>query len=159
VQRDLRVGAVQRLPSPVRLDVDRVPGGDERREVRDRVVHDEALAGAFDVQRLVEVHRLLRVDGDERDVRSVQLRAPGVRRRLDGSPLDLRGELRRDLHLLLEPRDALLDGLRLDAGVRAYLDDSARHVPHPTTTRTRAVLVQGDRVPGDHDACRDPRLS
>ena len=55
VQRDLRVGAVQRLAAPVGLDVDRVAGRDERGDVGDRVVHDVAVTVALEVQRLVEV--------------------------------------------------------------------------------------------------------
>ena len=55
VQRHLGVGAVQRLAAAVRLEVDRVAGGDERGDVGDRVVHDVPAAVALEVQRLVEV--------------------------------------------------------------------------------------------------------
>ena len=78
VQRDLGVGAVERLAAPVRLDVDRVARRDERRDVGDRVVHDVAVAVALEVQRLVEVHRRRRVDRDERDVGAVELGQPRV---------------------------------------------------------------------------------
>ena len=94
VQRDLGVGAVEGLAAAVGLHVDRVAGRDERREVGDGVVHDEAVAGALEMHRLVEVHRRRRVDGHERQVGQVEvrqsrvgggLRRPPARRRR-GSP-------------------------------------------------------------------------
>ena len=57
VQRHLRVGAVERHPALVGLEVDRVAGRDERRDVGDGVVDDVPVAVALEVHRLVEVPR------------------------------------------------------------------------------------------------------
>ena len=79
MQRHLRVGAVQRLPAGVRLDVDRVARGDEGAEVGDRVGEDVAVTVAGQVQRLVEVHGARRVDRDHREVGAVEVGQPWVR--------------------------------------------------------------------------------
>ena len=82
VERDPAAGAVQRHPAGVGFQVDRVAGLDEGRDVGDRVVDHEAGPVALDVERLVEVHRSLGVDGEQLDVRAVELgqprRGPGL---------------------------------------------------------------------------------
>ncbi len=79
VQRGALVRCVQGLAPLARLEVDRVAGLDERGDVGDRVVHGVAVAVALDVQRLVEIHRVRRIDRDELDLGPVQLRQPRVR--------------------------------------------------------------------------------
>ncbi len=81
VQRRALVRRVERLAALARLDVDRVAGLHERRDVGDRVVHGVAVAVALDVQRLVEIHRVRRIDRDELDLGPVQLGQPRVRGR------------------------------------------------------------------------------
>ena len=77
VQRHPAVGAVQRLAAAVRLQVDRVAGGDERRQVGDGVVQHVAVAVALEVQGLVEVLGAGRVDGDQRQVGAVEVGSRG----------------------------------------------------------------------------------
>lgn len=79
MQRRADVGAVERLAAQMRLHVDRIPGRDERRDVRDGVTHPIADTPpvdepAFDVHGLIEVHRARRVDCDEADVGEVAVR-------------------------------------------------------------------------------------
>jgi hypothetical protein len=114
----------------VRSQVDRVTRLDERRDVRDRVVHDVPGAVALDVERLVEVHRGRGVDGDEGDVRPVEVGQPRVRRRPGGGLLHLWCERRRDLELGLDLGDPVAQRLRghLVSGVDPH--HSARgHAP------------------------------
>ena len=95
MQRHLRVGAVVRLAPLVGFDIDRISRRDERRDVGDRVVHDEpalALAVPLDVERLIEVHRGRWIDGDELQLGAVQLRQP----RRGSSPLGRGGHLGRE---------------------------------------------------------------
>ena len=139
VQRHLRVGAVEGLAALVGLHVDRVARGDERREVGDRVVDDVAVAVAHDVHRLVEVHRGGRVDGHQRQVGAVEVGQPrcgdrGLRR---GDHLG--GELRGDLELLLDPRDALAELVRGDTvvGARDVDDATGGHALHPSQASSR----------------------
>ena len=73
MQRGLPVGRVDGHAAGVRVAVQRPAGRDERARVGDRVGHAVALAAAGDVQRLVEVARARRVDGDERQVDPVAL--------------------------------------------------------------------------------------
>ena len=96
-------GAVQRLPAPVRLHVERVARRDEGRHVGDRVVHDVAVAVALDVHRLVEVHRARRVDGHERDVGAVEVGQPraAAAARAAAASTSVR-ELRRHVELVLD---------------------------------------------------------
>ena len=98
VERDLRVGAVEGLATLVRLQVDRVPGRDEGRHVGDGVVDDVAVAGALDVEGLVEVHRALGVDRDERQLRAVEIGQP----RVGGSGLGRGEHLGREVARQLE---------------------------------------------------------
>ena len=125
VQRHPRVGAVQRHPALVRLEVDRVARRDERREVGDRVGHDVAVAVARDVHGLVEVPRRRRVDRHEGQVGPVEVRHPrgsGCRR---GRRHHVLGELGRDLELLLDARDAVPELVRRDTVVGARDVDDA----------------------------------
>ena len=55
VERRPAVGQVQRDPACERLAVERAAGGDEGGHVGDRVVHAVAGAGAFGVERLIQV--------------------------------------------------------------------------------------------------------
>ena len=71
VQRRAPARRVQRLDPLVALVIDHPAGLDERRHVRDRVAHQVARVGARQVQRLVEIERPGRVDGDELDVGEV----------------------------------------------------------------------------------------
>ena len=107
VQRNLGVGAVERLAAQVRLKVDRLAGCDERGDVGDRVVDRVAVAGSLDVQRLVEVHGTLGVDRHERQVGPVELRQPGAGRRLLSGGLHVGRKTGRDLHLGLDPRHSV----------------------------------------------------
>jgi hypothetical protein len=95
MQWNLGVGAVQGFSTPVRLEVDRVAGTDERRDIGDRVMHAETVAVALDEHRLVEVHRIGRIDGDERDVGTVLVRQSRMGGRGDGGLFDLGREGRR----------------------------------------------------------------
>jgi hypothetical protein len=99
VQRGALVRGVERLATAASLDVDRVAGLDEGGDVGDRVVHRVSIAVALDVQGLVQVHRIRRVDGDELDVGAVELGQARVLRRLQGRGDHLGRELRRDLQL------------------------------------------------------------
>ena len=140
VQRDLRVGAVQRLAARVGLQVDRVAGGDERREVGDRVRQHVAVAVTGEVQRLVEVHRAGRVDGDQRELGAVEVRQARVGGRLLGRGLDVGRERREDLELGLDVGDPGAEGVGGDAlgGLgpvepRSDGDHATTcHVPDPT---------------------------
>ena len=86
----------------MRFDIHRPAGLDEGGDVGDRVPDAIAAAVALEVERLVEVHRLGRVDGDERDVGLVGLREAG---RADG-PLgigeDGLGKLQRDVQVFAQ---------------------------------------------------------
>ena len=105
MQRDLAVGAVQRLPAPVGLLVDRVARLEERHHVGDRVVHDVAVAVGLQVHRLVEVHRAGRVDGHELQVGQVAAPAAGATHgRLRGL-LTSAGNSGVDVLLLLDRRE------------------------------------------------------
>ena len=75
VERRALVGGVDGLPAAAGLGVDGSPGPDEGRHVGDGVADAVAVTGALDVQRLVEVHRPGRVDGEERQRRSRRARA------------------------------------------------------------------------------------
>ena len=93
VQRAAGVGTVEGLAAPVRLAVDRVARADERGHVGDGVRDREAAVRARgDVQRLVEVLRAGRVDGEELEVGPVELRQARGR----GGPLGGRQHLRRE---------------------------------------------------------------
>ena len=126
VQRDLGVGAVQGHPPLVGLQVDRVAGRHERRDVADRVVDGEPVAVPDQVHRLVEVHGGGRVDGDQRQVRAVQLGQPGTGGRGLGGGHHLGREVGGDLELFLDPGDALAQLVGRDAVVGARdVDDAA----------------------------------
>ena len=93
----------------MRLDVHRATRLDERRHVGDRVAHAVPGPVSLEMQRLVEIHRLGRVDRDERDGRLVRLGSPG---RVRGSlriGLDLGREVERDVELTPELRERRLD--------------------------------------------------
>jgi hypothetical protein len=66
VQRRLAVGGIDGHGALVALAVERPAGLDERADVGDRVRDPVPVAAARDVERLVEVTRAGRVDGDER---------------------------------------------------------------------------------------------
>jgi hypothetical protein len=74
VQARVAVGRVERHTASVRLLVERAAGRHEGRDVGDCVPHSIAGAVTFDVQRLVEVLRLRRVDRDELDRGLVHVR-------------------------------------------------------------------------------------
>ena len=63
------------------FDIHRPAGLDEGGDVGDRIPDAIAGAVALEMERLVEVHRLGRVDGDERDRGLVGVREAG---RVDG---------------------------------------------------------------------------
>ena len=92
VQRGLAGGRVQRLAALVRLRVETATGGDERCHVRDRVLQPVPGTGAGEVERLVEVGRTLRVEGDELDVGAVGDRQHRGLRRVLGFGQNLRRE-------------------------------------------------------------------
>ena len=71
IEAGVPVRRVERLAALVCLDVHRPARGDEGGDVGDRVADAVALPTALEVERLVEVHRLRRVDRDERDRRLV----------------------------------------------------------------------------------------
>ncbi len=77
VEARVAVRRVERLAALMGLRVHRPARRDERSDVGDRVVDAVPGAAALDVERLVEVHRLGRVDGDERDRRLVRVGEPG----------------------------------------------------------------------------------
>ena len=77
VERRPAVGQVQRDAACERLAVERAAGGDEGGDVGDRVVHAVAGAGAFGVERLIEVAAAGRVDGHQVEVARVE---PSLRR-------------------------------------------------------------------------------
>ena len=94
------------------LRVHRPARRDERGDVGDRVADAVPGAAALDVERLVEVHRLGRVDGDERDrglVRAGEARRAGGAHRVGD---DLGREADGDVELT-----AQLGESRLDLGV------------------------------------------
>jgi hypothetical protein len=141
VQRRALVRRVQRLAAPARLEVDRVTGLHERRDVRDRVVHGVAVAGAFDVQGLVEVHRVRRVDRDELDVGPVQLRQPRVLHRRQRGRGDLGRELGRDLELAPDGLQRSPEHLGHVLGEMHLLQ---RHSTTPSSTARAPRCGRGD---------------
>ena len=109
VEARVPVGRVQGLTAALRLRVQPASRHDERRDVGDRVPHAVARAATLDVERLVEVHRRRRVDGDERDRRLVrlgQLHRPCCLLRFCD---DLVREADRDLQLATELSERRLD--------------------------------------------------
>ncbi len=99
VQRDAAIGRVHRLPALAGLGIDRAAGRHEGGNVGDRVPGLVARAVPGEMQRLVEIGRTLRVDGDEGDVGRIGRRKHDSR----GHPLRLRldfgGELGHELQL------------------------------------------------------------
>jgi hypothetical protein len=71
VQRNLAVRQVERLTPLAALHLQGTTGFDDGADVRDRIVQDESVRGALEVEGLIQVHRLRRVDGDERQIRAV----------------------------------------------------------------------------------------
>ena len=106
MQRNLGVGAVQRLATTMGFEVDCIPGSDECGDIGDRVMHAIAVSVALHEQRLVQVHRVRRIDGDESDVGAVLVRQAWVRRRGDRGLLDRQRECRRQVQLTLQPGHA-----------------------------------------------------
>lgn len=73
VQGDPAVGEVEGRHPAVGLGVRCAAGADEGADVGDGVEHAEAVRAPFQVHRLVEVRGAGRVDGEERQVRGVQV--------------------------------------------------------------------------------------
>ena len=128
MQRDQRVGAVQRLAASMRLDVEHSPGLDERAEVGDRVVHDVAVTVALDVQRLVEVLRARPGRSSRTGCRSGPGRAAAGAR-----PPRPRPDLGREVDVDLE--------LPLDRG------DPLAQLVDPASPRTRSTRSLTSRAP------------
>ena len=93
VQRRLDVGAVHGQRPLVRVAVQRPVRGDEDARVGDRVADAMAVAAPLDVQRLVEVARPGRIDGDEPHVEALRVGHP-LRGRRGLGPY-VRGKARR----------------------------------------------------------------
>ena len=141
MQRHRGVGAVERLAALVRRHVDGVARLDEGRDVGDRVVHDVAAAVALEVERLVEVHRARRVDGDERQVGPVEVGQSRGRRRAPRGLLDLGRERGRHLEVALDLRDPVTQGLRAHLVTGVDPNHSTRgHGPHPSVWRVLILL-------------------
>ena len=56
----------------MRFAVDRIARRHERADVGDRVEHAETITATLGVQRLVEVHRALRIQRDQRQVGAIE---------------------------------------------------------------------------------------
>jgi len=130
MQRNLRVGAVQRLAATVRLAVDRVTRADEGSDVGDCVMHTVAVAAAFDMQRLIQIHRLGRVDGDQRDLAPVQRRHPRRGGSLACGDLHLVRKHQRQLQLALDVAHALRQQVGFRRSVADGLDAEAARTRH-----------------------------
>ena len=72
MQQRAPVRGVERLAAAPGLEVDRPSDRQEGRQVRDRVAHPVARAGALQVHGLVQVVRARRVDREERQVGQVE---------------------------------------------------------------------------------------
>ena len=134
VEARVPVGRVERLAARVRLDVHRAAGGDERGDVGDRVEDAVAAVAALEVERLVEIHRLGRVDRDERDVRLFGVRQPWRGGRLPGVGAHLLRKAELDVQVVAELRERRLDLW----GVGGREADAALHAEEP---RGSAVLA------------------
>ena len=124
VEPGVLVRGVERLAAVVSLGVHRPARLDERGDVGDRIADAVAAAVTLEVERLVEVHRLGRVDGDERDRGLVGLRQARRAARLLGVGQDGLGKLQRDVEVL-----AQLGERRRDRGGvgRGDADTAVRH--------------------------------
>ena len=132
IEARVPVRRVERLAALVCLDVHRPARGDERGDVGDRVADAVALTAPLEVERLVEVHRLRRVDRDERDRRLVLVGEP---RGADGALRigeHLVRELERDLEALAQLRKRGCDLGRIGCGKA----DVASHAREPSCART-----------------------
>ena len=90
-----------------RLAVDRVTGIHERGDVGDGVVHPVTVAAGLDVQGLVQVLAADGVDGDEREIPTVDpVRGHGPAGRLGPRRLDLGGHRGRDVESLPDGGEA-----------------------------------------------------
>jgi hypothetical protein len=99
VQRDAHIGEVQGGPAPVRLEIERPAGADERGDVRDRVMDEMTVAVSGDVHGLIEVTAAGRIERDQRDVGGVVVGQLDVSRAALGLGTDVRREIAGHLQL------------------------------------------------------------
>ena len=116
------------------LQVDRAARVDERGDVGDGVADQVTPFPALDVERLVEVHRFGRVDGDKGDVGLIVIGQARLRSGFVGGGLHLRGKADFDVHLPPEvvqsPEDhGIVGGLETAGWHRSILTS-----PEPTMT-------------------------
>src|SRR5690348_9558527 len=108
MQRDGVADAVQGFAAAIGFDIDRAAGRNERCHVGDRVVNAPAAAVAFDVHRLVEIHRTGRIDGDERNVGAIEVGQLHVGRGVERCGFDFGRKRIRQVHLLADVDQPLL---------------------------------------------------
>ena len=115
----------------MRLDVHRAGRRDERSDVGDRVPHPVAAAMPLEMQRLVKIARLGRVDRDERDVRLVVGRQARSLDHLDCVRQDRGGEVERDVEFTAQPGKRRADGRVVGFGeVKASLRHAVTSALH-----------------------------
>ena len=132
----------------VRLEVDRVAGSDERRDVNDRVVHLKAAFAARDRVRLVEVTRPRWVERGERDRGQVEVGQQGRCRRRFGRSDHVGGELVPE-HLPPRVRaestakagDEAIDAERLDEIQRQVIIQTLRKHDFNRTETAKALGI------------------
>src|SRR5690348_492749 len=108
MQRDGVADAVQGFAAAIGFDIERAAGRNERRHVGDRVVNAPAAAVAFDVHRLVEIHRTGRIDGDERNVGAIEVGQLHVGRGVERCGFDFGRKRVGQVHLLADVDQPLL---------------------------------------------------
>jgi hypothetical protein len=146
MQRDLVLGAVQRLAAAVGLQVDRIAGSDEGGDVGDRVMQHVAVAVARDVQGLVQVHRAGRIDRDEGNVVAILGGQSRMRGGFARGGLDIGGEGVGQGHFGADARDAGFErGNRRAVGAEPA---SSRHRPRiPSAARPSPAGRQASKSP------------
>ena len=120
VQRDLAVRPVQRFAAPVCLAIDRIASLHEGGDVGDGVMHQETLAVLLHMHRLIEIARVRRIDGDQRQRGAIQRGQARICRSRRGRRFHLGGERERQVHLAPDVGHALRKhgvarGLQADA--------------------------------------------
>ena len=109
VQRNPRVRAVQRLAAPVGLDIHRVASDDKRGDIGDRVIDPVTAGVAFEEHRLIQIHRLRRVDRDQWNIGAIQIRQARIGSGFCGCGFYFRWKFQRQFELALDSGKALLE--------------------------------------------------
>jgi hypothetical protein len=116
MQRCPAIRSVERQAAPMGLLVERPERIDERCHVGDRVVDPIARTAALDVNRLVEITRLRRVDRHQRQVGPVGGGHPGPGRGLAGTCLHPLGKGVRHVELCADPGETGTNVLPVGGG-------------------------------------------